>query len=928
MHESTPPDSDHNSETGINTESDTQFRPIDDLTLAEFLRQWLRAPRRASQDFAKVIAPNTHDEPLMAEVVTLPRGSSKSWYQRLLNLERRPIRLLLYLWAIIVAIVGNTLMVTSDGSLARRSEDVQLAIGMPFLLIALLIWLAGELVGHWPTLRQWWATQDRLDRFWLALRSVPILVLLLALSIVARAASVPPIAALQTVTPGVQIGIVGVLLWVALDGLEVAFSTLVERRSGLFPRWVTEGYENRKRQQAGPVNINQTVLPWYMRLDPMRLVYALAGMVSCVAVWFGSSGNRIATPTIYLWILSAVFWSLAFAPEPLRLRERVRKWWGKLHQFNWKSYAWVLVALALVMAFGIAFRFDRLYEHPREMTDDHVELILDAGLVRDGLRAIFFANNGGREPIQMYTIAAASYVPGLGIDHYTIKVVAAVQSLLTLPIFFWLGFEITGGNNRRLKLLMGVFVAALLATSYWHVAISRQALRIVLTPPITALLLIFLARAMRHNRRADYIIAGLCLGYGLYMYQAVRMLPIVIVLAIGMALYFSARSWRERRQYVFNLSVLVLISFVVFLPLFHYSVEQPELFWRRTTGRLLGDDVITETLADGTIRQREASVEERLQAFQNNVPVLLSNVRNVLLMFNWKGDVAAITGVPNTPALDPFSGALFIVGLGAWSVYAIRRRDVVLGLVPIGLFIMLLPSALSIAFPVENPSHTRTSGAIPFAYLIMALPLAVIVDQMWRQDRVRKLIAVGLSGFVILASYDANTRTYFGDYPQVYSDSFDPYTEPGRFLEGFANSNGSYGNAFMIGFPHWWSHRAIGLAGGLETYWPNGIVSRDAIPEMLEAAALRNDAFRLDPNKDLLFFYSPDDVETGQRLQALFPEGREARYQTYARNNDFMWYMVPALGTQNLTEWLIAPEANALADDTSVEIPSLVPPSE
>ena len=64
------------------------------------------------------------------------------------------------------------------------------------------------------------------------------------------------------------------------------------------------------------------------------------------------------------------------------------------------------------------------------MTDDHVEKILDAGLVRDGARHIWFANNGGREPFQMYAIALASYLPSLDINHFTIKWVSSVESLL------------------------------------------------------------------------------------------------------------------------------------------------------------------------------------------------------------------------------------------------------------------------------------------------------------------------------------------------------------------------------------------------------------------------------------------------------------------------------------------------------------------
>ena len=99
-----------------------------------------------------------------------------------------------------------------------------------------------------------------------------------------------------------------------------------------------------------------------------------------------------------------------------------------------------------------------------------------------------------------------------------------------------------------------------------------------------------------------------------------------------------------------TLAVLVAVSFVIFIPMFRFSVDYPNHFWMRTAGRLLGDEVIQETDAAGNIYERNATIEERLSAFQGNLPVLTSNIRNALLMYNWKGDVAWINAAPNRPA--------------------------------------------------------------------------------------------------------------------------------------------------------------------------------------------------------------------------------------------------------------------------------------
>jgi hypothetical protein len=70
--------------------------------------------------------------------------------------------------------------------------------------------------------------------------------------------------------------------------------------------------------------------------------------------------------------------------------------------------------------------------------------------------------------------------------------------------------------------------------------------------------------------------------------------------------------------------------------------------------------------------------------------------------------------------------------------------------VPISAFIMLLPSALSIAYPIENPSTTRASGALPFIYVMMAFPLGVLVHALmqttprkWLQRTIATVVVGG-----------------------------------------------------------------------------------------------------------------------------------------------------------------------------------------
>ena len=160
------------------------------------------------------------------------------------------------------------------------------------------------------------------------------------------------------------------------------------------------------------------------------------------------------------------------------------------------------------MAIGTYFRLVDLSSTPPEMTSDHVEKLLDVNRVLHGETNVFFANNHGRDAIQFYALALMSYIPGLDLNFTLLKLLTMLEGLITLPVLWWMGREVIGKDEPRLGNAVGLTMAALVAVSYWHEMLSRLGLRIVLTPLFIALVIIFLARAVRYNRRSDFIYAG------------------------------------------------------------------------------------------------------------------------------------------------------------------------------------------------------------------------------------------------------------------------------------------------------------------------------------------------------------------------------------------------------------------------------------
>jgi hypothetical protein len=907
-------------DSGPESRPDIALQVFEELSLADVLGLFWYAPRRtltafwnvvrddrapavawrddrAAQDFEE--APTTPGERPFA-ILSIPTpvfNRVGGMFDGLTNSLR------LSIVAILVAIAGCYYMVMTA---PQRTESVHLVFGTLVCLGAAALWITADVLQHRAGIAQWWQRMSRAERLAALIWLVPSALLVIGLYFILDASDDSLLEPDSVVR--LQEKFSAGMVFMAGSGLGVLLL-------GVW-RWWRARVPGRKHTPPHGDPVSAGAPPWYMRIHPARLLLIMAGTFFSSVTFLGTRGNEMPTLIFYFWLASIACWTLAVAPA---------RWWNpwtalaawaaRLRAVSLRSHLWVIVAFAVILGLGIQFRTDNLTGEPsdataipQEMTSDHVEKLLDAQRVKDGSRNIFFANNGGREPFQMYAMALFSELPGQGINYNSLKLLAVLESILSLPLFFLLGYDLMRTENQRFRLLMGLAVMGLVAASYWHVTITRLGLRIVLTPLVTTLLLVYLARAMRDNDRGDWLKAGLILGFGLYTYQAVRMLPVIVLLGAAVAFVWLHTTRRGRLAVVQNLISLILVAFVVFLPLYHYSIENPDQFWRRTAGRLLGDDIIEERLPNGVIVQRSATLQERIDAFTENIPVLLNNMRNAVLMFNWKGDVAWINNVPNYPALDAVSGGLLVMGLVAWGGLAVRRRDAVYAMMPAVILIMLLPSALSIAFPIENPSFTRTSGALPAVYLLCALPLAIVVERILSRAGSRRYFAFAAAVVVVplMASYTINYNFYMRDFASSYIRSALPYSEAGRILRGFATSDGSYGNAFLIAYPYWWDHRAVGLAGGIEGRWPNGVYdtnpndattrSIDYLGEFLSQAYNAPEPFRYDPERDLLFFYTPADHETSQTLKEWFPLGREIIVPSYQEDDDFMIFRAPALG--------------------------------
>ena len=567
--------------------------------------------------------------------------------------------------------------------------------------------------------------------------------------------------------------------------------------------------------------------------------------------------NNLFTPlNVTIWILAIIcvvwgFWLPGKGLRPL---------WTRLEAF-FNGGAWqikvsrlTLLVLVVVVIVGF-FRIYNLPGVPSEPTSDHAEKLQDVYDVSQGLTHIFFPRNTGREAIQMYLTLIVSWIFGTGLSYLSLKIGTVICGLVTLPYMYLLGKEFGG---KRVGLL-AVFFAGI---AYWPNIISRFGLRFPLYPLFVAPTLYYLLRGLRTRNRNDFIISGLFLGFGLHGYSPFRIVPFVLVIAVGIYL-LHPQSKGNRKQAVTWLIILALVSVIVFLPLARYWVDNPDVFSARAFSRLGTPD----TPLPGPAWQ-----------------VFLSNTWNALKMFNWNDGVTWVSSVVYRPALDVVSGALFILGIALVLIRYIRRRHWLDLFLLLSLPLLELPSILSLAFPNENPVLSRAGAAYVPVFLIVALTLDGLLSGI--KSKMNRRLGSALTWVVILllagCSIFQNFDLVFHQYADQYSASQWNTTELGAVIKQFGQVYGTTDSVWIVAYPYWVDTRlpgdTIGIPNRDFAIWPQDFSKT------------------LDVKGPKLFMIKVDDAKDAQGLEQLYPRGVLSTFHsaTKIEGMNFMIFFVPS----------------------------------
>ncbi len=595
--------------------------------------------------------------------------------------------------------------------------------------------------------------------------------------------------------------------------------------------------------EAGAVSAQ----PPLLRLAPrLRLGLTAVALVAAIIAYLNLGNNQFTPLGFAAWFSAIFYFMIVFAERPTwRLR--------------WQKHYVVLVGILLI---GIFFRFYRLNEVPVEFGSDQIEKLLDVYDVLLGQRPLFFPRNTGREALQFYWTAVLIRFTPLELNFMALKVGTGLFSVWTLLWVYLLGQELYGRQ-------VGLLAALFMAMSHWHITITRIGLRFVFTAAFFAPTLYFLIRAFRHNRRNDWLAAGVFLGIGLHTYIPMRIVPPLLLLLTAVKLIFDYWQKRQPRKMIpfaesnsFSLSFWRnacfggITSFIFFLPLLRYMVDFPDMFWFRASSRLAnGQDL-------------------------NYWQIFWDNTKRAWLMFNYRGDSVYANNLPHSPMLDEITAAFFLLGLVYLLWQLVRYRDQRSLYVLLSIGIMLLPSILSFAFTGENPSAVRTGGAIPVVMMTAVLPLHAVwtYAQSDEVSRAGQVLVTAVLTIFIAAALVVNYDWYFIQYDQNYRQTALNHSELAQAVHSFIQHGGQLENVFHIAYPYWTDTRAIGILNG-QPYWNNSIHD----PEQI--------AHHANPDVRQLFLLNLQDATAINLLTMNLPQGQLSRYYSaWSPDKDFFLY--------------------------------------
>ena len=337
-----------------------------------------------------------------------------------------------------------------------------------------------------------------------------------------------------------------------------------------------------------------------------------------------------------------------------------------------------------------------------------------------------------------------------GTTYYGLKLASVLASLGVLAAIYALGRRLIDDRFA----LLAVFIAGV---SSWLLIFSRLGNSQILVPLLATCALWLAVRFAQDGRTADLVACAAVSTLGLYVYPQSFVLPLVV----GATLL--CLRWPGSRVRWLDLWHFALVAGLCAVPFVWIVSRDPHNFFSGYIGGKL-DNNSSLSLADA----------------------LAGNIWRGLLALHVHGDSGFRSNPIGEPHLDRISGLLLLAGVVFWLRPERRRLSPVL-FVP--LLLLQMPSWLVLSRLEEVPSASRTLGAAPLAYLLVASGLWWLVQifHARRPGWIGRAVAAALLAAILLLNVQRYFWEYIGGLPYqntpigrlvaTYLDSLPPETK-------------------------------------------------------------------------------------------------------------------------------------------------------
>lgn len=460
----------------------------------------------------------------------------------------------------------------------------------------------------------------------------------------------------------------------------------------------------------------------------------------------------------------------------------------------------LLVGIIIVALF---FRFYQITTMPGGLFPDEAANGLDVNLMQQGQLQPFYERNNGREALFFYMLWGS--VEAFGKGPWQHHIVSAGIGVLSVLICFLVARKlfslfVVDDKERKRAISLALWAAFFMASSTWHIVLSRTAFRAILIPLFAGLTFYFMLLTVEAQTKVKRLlwsaVTAVAFGLGFYTYIAYRiMVPIIAVLILWPFLVdlFTRPRLEQIKKFFTPTLLFIVVSLITIAPLAYYFQQHPGSF----IGRSSQVSIFNPDLNHG------------------NLPATVIEVtKQSILGYFYNGDLNWRHNVSGYPFLSivvsPFFGLGLVLSLLYAIRYAIMPRKYKSGWIHfllIGWFFGMLIPEITTAEGI--PHGLRAIGTIPSVYILSAFGLMTVmgqvskvVDKYWPYLSQWKKAVLNIAFLTKTVVYIAAIllQAYFAYFIFAANspDNFYSFRSDLTVVSNYLNTEGNKNNTYLV----------------------------------------------------------------------------------------------------------------------------------